>query len=33
MNKSNLCIYLDTYTRIIEKCISLKLDTIIQKLI
>ena len=33
MNKSNMCIYLDTYTRIIENCISIKIDTIIQKLI
>ena len=33
MNKSNLCIYLDTYTRIIENCISFKVDTIIHKLI
>ena len=33
MNKSNLCIYLDTYTRIIENCISFKIDKVIQKLI
>ena len=33
MNKSNMCIYLDAYTRIIENCISIKIDTIIQKLI
>lgn len=33
MNKSNLCMHLDTYTRIIENCISFKVDTMIQKLI
>lgn len=33
MNNSNLCISLDTYTKLIEKCISVKLDTIFNKLI
>ncbi len=33
MNNSNLCIFLDAYTKIIEKCISVQLDTIFNKLI
>ncbi len=32
MKNSNLCLFLDTYSKIIEQCISGKLDLIINKL-
>jgi hypothetical protein len=32
MKNSNLCIFLDTYSQIIEQCISVKLDMTINKI-